>query len=236
MAGTYAGGYHGTDHEFFGSSTGSVAASHDRLRRRAERNIQQASDGGRKRVVSADGKRVLSDKAGPRKPARRAAPTTGPGAGRVGVSPTSGPGLGVVTPNIDRETGVLIPVGTGPGNPRVGVAPTSGPAAGVGTVGHTVGAGGGVFGMGVGAPDKVTTVWIGGNELPRDPKTSDAQDIEDAYGEGDFASPTWFLNWAAVGANTVYGIETNVSRQLDEIGIPKDQRWRLGTLGVLGRW
>lgn len=54
-------------------------------------------------------------------------------------------------------------------------------------------------------PSEVPIITIGGWEVPRDPKTSSAQDIEDTYGEGEFLSPGWFVNWAAGGAHISYG-------------------------------
>lgn len=120
--------------------------------------------------------------------------TKGPGSGRVGGADTSGPGLGVVTPYITADDGHLIPTsaGSGPGNLLVRSQPGNGVAGVVA---------GGLFGAGTGAPEKVTEVYIGGNRLPRDPGTSDAQEIEDAYGEAEFLSPGWFINWGAAVSN-----------------------------------
>lgn len=56
---------------------------------------------------------------------------------------------------------------------------------------------GGILGAGFGAPTKVTDVYIDNFRLPRNRGTSDAGDIEQARGESEFLSPTWFYNWAA---------------------------------------
>ena len=49
--------------------------------------------------------------------------------------------------------------------------------------------------------------------MPRDPGTSNAQDIEDVFGEGDFLSPSWFMTWAAFGANMTHGAQSWLDSQ-----------------------
>ena len=186
MAGKYSGGYHGTgDFEFTATTGAEIARNHAILQANAARNRARANAGS-DRVVQ---KKDVVKKTKPKKPKKPAA-GSGPGNVVVGDAPTTGPGLGIVTPNLRDETGVLVPVGGGPGNAVVGATVTAGPGAGVVNAG-------GLYGNGVGVPDQVTTVVIGGNVLPRDPLTSDAQVIEDAYGEAEFLSPAFFINWGA---------------------------------------
>jgi hypothetical protein len=201
-----AGTYNGTD--FGGASTWfeSVTGRTDAQRQQAAANITAARERGV--VVSADGERLWlalpsAVAFSPVAALSPAVPTRGPGAPSVGAAPTGGAGV-----------------------PQVGSAPTKGPGAVVVRTARVAGAGvgnavtGGIFGVGTGVPEKVTEVYIGGNKVPRDPKTSDAQEIEDAYGEAEFLSPGWFMNWGAFGANAWYGVEQNLRQNIQPV--PKD--------------
>lgn len=100
MAGSYAGGFHE-----FGSGNLSLGfQQHDRLKKESARRIVNASEGGKKKVVSTDGTReynVVVVGGAPKTKTMVPVGTRGPGAqvvttGNPGAV-TSGPGLGVVT-------------------------------------------------------------------------------------------------------------------------------------------
>lgn len=241
MAGTYNGSWHGGN-DFTNQSVFEVQAG---LKAAAASNVAAASNGGTTKVMSADGKRVLFDpktqklnsqgkvvdkKPSDAKTAKKTAKktdkvvavsinTTGPGTALVGSAPTAGAGVpavgkadtagpgieAVVVPYAPRDGGVS-PVITGPG---LGVV-TSGSA-------FKAGAPAGLLGVGVGAPSAVTEVFIGGNKIPRDPLTSDAQEIEDAYGEAEFLSPGFFMSWGAFAANAWHGLEQNMRQHITPV-------------------
>lgn len=124
---------------------------------------------------------------------------SGAGTGSVTTGPKAGDGAG---------GGKVVVIGTGkpgagPGNPGAVVTKATGTGALAGQM----------LRMPVPAqPKKVTHVFIDGVTLPRNPLTSDAEDIETAYGEGDFGSPTWFMNWVAFGDNMTKGVRDKAGR------------------------
>lgn len=111
------------------------------------------------------------------------------GGGGAGVPRVSagGSGKSLAGPG---KAGVLAnavsPNTSGPGVPAVVARPASGGFLG-----------GGFLDMRrdavMGVPKKVTRVYINGVEIPRNPKTSDIGDLEDAYGEAEFPSIQWVL-------------------------------------------
>lgn len=118
----------------------------------------------------------------------------GTGAGTSGVK-ASGSGSGAGTGGV-VVAGGKGPVGTGPGVPSAVQPGGKGAFLGGGFLsGQPVAAG----------PGKITDVWIGGFKMPQDRGTSDAGDIEQRYGEAEFLSPGWFINWGAQAVNGVSG-------------------------------
>lgn len=209
MSGTYNGSAHGGN-DFTGEDSFSVQRN---MRRQAAQNIARASNGGRNKVVSADGKRVLFDPRAKRpatgKPApaprdvagnkkkRAVQPRTKPlpatsGAGRPGA--VGGPDLGVNTPTIWQGSGGdLIPT-AGPGKPATVYAPgprvTTGPGSPGGKSGGFVTNGPGTLYVGpklqVSAGDdgaEATSVQVGGFWTQPHPGWSNAENLEKRYGD-----------------------------------------------------
>ena len=46
---------------------------------------------------------------------------------------------------------------------------------------------------------KTARLWFGGQELELDRSTSNAEDGETRWGEGDVLSPSWFFQWGVAG-------------------------------------
>lgn len=187
MAGTYSGGLHD-----FGSGNLSVSfAKQSAILEKGKKNAAEAAKATGKAVVSADGKRLLAVAprgytSGPGARRVGAGPTAGPGRGSVGVAQTFGPGLGVVTTFRTTSPSLI---------------PTGGPGKGAVIVGGVVGAGVGAAGAAtknyeyeIGKSTR-TPIQIGGGWVDIDEGWSDAGDVEQRYGEGEFLSPAWFYGW-----------------------------------------
>lgn len=224
MSGTYNGSAHGGN-DFTGEDSFSVQRN---MRRQAAENIARASNGGRNKVVSADGKRVLFDPrakrpatgkpapaprdvAGNGKKKRAATSRTKPlpvtsGPGRPGGSPS----LGIYTPGISGSSGEpLIPT-SGPGKPATVYAPgprvTNGPGSSGAKSGGTPGTGPGNWY--VGPPiktsagdggDEATSVSIGGVWTQPHPAFSNVENYEKRY--GDDGPVVWGAGIVVLGAD-----------------------------------
>lgn len=139
------------------------------------------------------------------------------------------PGSGAGTAVVETRGGAVVT--RGPGEASVGAAPTGGP--GVVRVGKPVGSGPGngrLLTGWFGKPEEVTQAYIGGFALPRDPNTSDAQEIEDAHGEGEFLSPGWFYNWAKELANYGYAYTKAIEPQVSPGILTQEGRAKAQTL------
>lgn len=152
--------------------------------------------------------------------------STGPAATVVGVSATTGPGVaGALTSVTGSET-------KGPG--ASGVA--AGPVAGVGGTG-AVGGGPRRDGTGIQLPmDKASPlmpIYAGGRQLALDRGWSNAADVEDRLGEGEFLSPTWFYNWGIAGADTWANLSSSNGGPLKTRKIQEDL---YEAPGVAGDW
>lgn len=133
---------------------------------------------------------------------------TGSGGTTVRGAPATRPPPSVGNPG---GGGVVVgaPVVPGPGAPGV-VQPG---AVGPGVLGPSVIAPynrfAGFFGVvkPVNDPDRYI---LGGAPLWRDPFTANVDVAESIYGEGDFLSPTWFIQWGAAATHTAHGLWNEV--------------------------
>lgn len=133
---------------------------------------------------------------GPGKPAVKA-PATGPNGKPV---PMEQGGSGPATPNPRTEG----PKGAGPGNTVTGVLGGGG-------------AGNGAVFTGPFTPKLktgITEFRVGGITMHPDPMTSNADAVEERWGDAEFLSPAWFTIWGIAGIDVVH----NVNKARNEAG------------------
>lgn len=147
------------------------------------------------------------------------------------VRPT-GPGVASVTPPLVNVV-TSGPGGHGAGKAPDGVTQTSGPGilaqkpatASVGPSAATVvkvpaavqGSGPGIQ-LPMDEPSLLIPLYAGGRRLSIDRGWSNAADVEDRLGEGEFMSPSWFMNWGIAGADTWANVKDMHTETVKRVG------------------